>query len=263
MADARDPGAGNPGAEDPGVEDPGAGNPRTGNPRTGDPGVGTALEWACHGTVFFTAALDTADLDGPTPLPGWTGRHLAAHVAFNARALTRLVHWARTGEETPMYPGGPEARDTEIVEGAALEPAELRGLVARTAAELEAALTGLSDLQWRTRVVTAQGRTVPATEIPWMRSREVWVHAVDLGAGASFDDFPPEFVDALLTDVMELRRRRGQEPSLTLAPVDRDRTWSAGEPSPPLTAPAARLAAWLTGRGAAPGGAPRDPGRWL
>ena len=33
-------------------------------------------------------------------------------------------------------------------------------------------------------VVTAQGRTVPATEIPWLRAREVYVHVVDLGVHA-------------------------------------------------------------------------------
>ncbi|GAA4237255.1 maleylpyruvate isomerase [Streptosporangium album] len=218
--------------------------------------------WLEEGTALFTACLDAADLDAPSRLPGWTGRHLAAHVAYNAKALTRLVHWARTGEETPMYAGA-EARDAEIEAGAALGPAVLRGLVAETAEELRSALEGLSDLQWRAQVVTAQGRTVPATEIPWMRVREVWVHAVDLGAGARFDDFPPDLVDALLTDVTQSRLRRGQEPSFTLAPHDRDRTWGADASGPHVTGPAARIAAWMTGRGEAPEASLPAPGRWL
>ena len=35
--------------------------------------------------------------------PGWSRRHVVAHVGYNARALTRLVEWAKTGIETPMY----------------------------------------------------------------------------------------------------------------------------------------------------------------
>lgn len=247
---------------------------------TADPGgaAGAApvreLDWLRLGTDHFASHLDAltdADLDGSTRLPGWTRRHLVAHVGSNARALTRLVRWARTGERTPMYADA-EARAAEIEKGALLSPAELRDLSARTAEELWAALGGLSGDQWRAEVVTAQGRTVPAAQIAWMRCREVWVHTVDLGDGAGFGDFPPDLVDALLTDVTAALRQRGQEPALTLAPDDRDRVWTVELPDragTEIAGPAAALAAWLTGRGTRgvrvldPGTSLPLPGRWL
>jgi maleylpyruvate isomerase len=227
------------------------------------------LVWLRQGTELFAArlsALADADLDAGTGLEGWTRRHLVAHVGYNARALRRLAHWARTGERTPMY-ASPQARDAEIDEGARLTAEELRALVADSAAELDTALDGLSAEQWQAQVVTAQGRTVPATEIAWMRCREVWIHAVDLGNGARFDDFPADLVDALLTDVTGLWRRRAQEPAVTIAPADRDREWSAESPggsvAARVTGPAAALAAWVTGRGAAPQANAPALGRWL
>ena len=49
----------------------------------------------------------------PTALPGWTRKHLVAHLAGNAEALLRLLHWAGTGERTPMYTS-PEQRNADI-----------------------------------------------------------------------------------------------------------------------------------------------------
>jgi maleylpyruvate isomerase len=65
-----------------------------------------------------------------------------------------------------------------------------------------------------------------------MRAKEVSVHAVDLGAGARFDDLPADLVTALLVDVVTKRANGGEGPA---------------------------LAAWLTGR------ADEAPalGRWL
>jgi maleylpyruvate isomerase len=186
------------------------------------------------GTGLFLstlASLGDHDLDRPTALPGWTGRHLVAHVHYNAQALRRLARWAATGVESRMY-ASPQQRNSEIENGATLPAAELRDLVQRSAGDLAAALDGLSAEAWNTTVLTAQGRSVPATEIPWMRAREVCIHAVDLGGGLTFGDLPADFVAALLADVV--RKRAG-----------------AGE--------GAQLAAWLTGR------APDAPklGAWL
>lgn len=212
-----------------------------------------ALDWMREGTAFFDAVSD-CDLDRPSALPGWTRRHVVAHVAYNAHALVRLLHWARTGEETPMY-ASREARDREIEEGAK-DPA-LRELYATARDELAEAIRVTES--WDALIVTAQGRTVPASEIPWMRTREVWIHAVDLDAGATFEQFPDALVDALIDDVIELRRRRDQSPALIVAPADRERQWRTGGPEPrTLTGSAAELAALLTGRASGP-----DLGRWL
>ena len=88
-----------------------------------------------------------------------------------------------------MY-ASPEQRNAEIAGGATLPAAELRALVADSAERLGRRSDALSPRPWQASVVTAQGRTVPATEIPWMRAREVAVHTVDLDAGVGFADLP-------------------------------------------------------------------------
>jgi len=134
-------------------------------------------------------------------------------VHCNAEALRRLVHWARTGERTPMYASG-EERDAEIEAGARLDPATLRAQVHASARALATDLDGLSESAWRAEVLTAQGRTVPATEIPWMRTREVAIHAVDLDAGVSFADLPDALNAALAADALDRRLGQGHGPAL-------------------------------------------------
>lgn len=147
--------------------------------------------WALVGTGLLLKAADLDD-DGyaaPSALPGWSRAHVAAHVAANAEALSNLVHWAATGEPTPMY-ASPEERAAGIERGRALPAAELTAWLRDSADALETGMAALGDEQWLAQVVTAQGRTVPATEVPWLRSREVCVHAVDLANGVSFADLP-------------------------------------------------------------------------
>jgi maleylpyruvate isomerase len=193
--------------------------------------------------------LPDADLNGATALPSWSRRHLVAHLGLNARALCRLVAWARTGVRTPMY-ASPEQRDQEIADVAGWPAERLRAFVRETAAELEADLGGLGPQDWTAEVVTAQGRTVPATDIPWMRTREVAVHAVDLDTGAVYDDLPEDLCEALVDDVAGMRSRRADGPALELV-GSTGRSWAVvgtGEPLRVSGTPAG-LARWLTGRG--------------
>jgi maleylpyruvate isomerase len=172
--------------------------------------------WMDLGTRAFLGALDglgEADLDEPTGLAGWSRRHLVAHVHFNAEALRRLVAWADTGVETPMY-ASPEQRQDEIEQGARLPVEQLRDLVAASAAALADDLDRLTPRAWDSEVVTAQGRRVTAAEIPWLRTREVAVHAVDLRAGVTFADLPAGLVEALLVDVVRKRARSGEGAAL-------------------------------------------------
>ncbi len=212
------------------------------------------LDWLAEGTARLDerlAALPDHALDDQCLLPGWTRRHLLAHVGFNARALLRLLHWASTGEETPMY-ADTTTRNREIAEGARLDPAALRDLVATSAEELRQAVDSLPEPAWSAQVVTAQGRRVPATEIPWMRCREVWVHAVDLNAGASFDGFPGPLLDALIDDITTTWQRKKQPPALLVAPTDRAGQWRVdidGQEPATLTGTAADVVAALSGRG--------------
>ncbi|MFD1505525.1 maleylpyruvate isomerase family mycothiol-dependent enzyme [Georgenia yuyongxinii] len=209
------------------------------------------LAWARSGTAFFArklAELSDDELDEPTLLPGWTRRHVVAHVGYNGRALTRLTEWARTGEETPMY-SSPEQRNAEIERGSTLPARALRNLFAHSEVHLNVEWRDLPEAAWDAEVRTAQGRTVPARETAWMRTREVWVHAVDLDSGGSFYDFPRDLLEELLADVLRSWQRRGEDVALTLAPTGAEQV-VVGEGGLTVSGALPDLVRWLTGRGA-------------
>ena len=225
------------------------------------------LGWMADGTgklLTDLAALPDQALAAPTALPGWTRRYLLSHVAANAGALRNLVHWARTGEERRMY-ASTEQRDADIAAGSRLPAAELRAWAASSARDLAADLDAMPAPAWDAKVITAQGLTRSASEIPWMRVREVYIHAIDLGAGTRWTDLPAEFLAVLLDDVTARRSAKGGGPALAAAATDTGHTWEvAGTGAPvPVSAPLAELAAYLTGR-PAPGlrSAPALPA-WL
>lgn len=207
-----------------------------------------SLRWVEDGTRLCGQAVDAladhqyAEASG---LSGWTRAHLIAHLAANAEALRNLAHWAATGEETPMY-SSPDQRNADIETGAGRPPAVLRSWFHEEAGALAADLSRLTDEQWRAGVRTAQGRDVPASEIPWLRAREVMVHAVDLATGVTFADLPDDFLAALEADI---RAKRGDDaPEVEGSLADRvgylaGRTTSGV--SARLGAPAPELPAWL------------------
>ncbi len=249
--------------------------------KTTDPQLLASLLLARRGQAYFSRKLNELrndELDAPSLVPGWTRRHVVAHVGLNARALTRLTEWAATGVETPMY-ASREERDAEIEYGATLPARALRNLSAHAAVHLNVEWRDLSDDAWNAQVRTAQGRLVPASETVWMRTREVWVHAVDLDNGASFRQLPAELVDALLADVTRTWRARADAEGFVvplLEPTDRPAAVGEGgarqdgdERRPHLRGRAADLAQWATGRGggslltAADGAPVPPPPRWL
>ena len=217
------------------------------------------LNWMHDGTerlLAEVAELPDEALGGPTALPGWTRAYLLSHIAANADALRNLVHWARTGEERRMY-ASTEAREADIAAGAELPAAKLRAWAASSAADLAADLDALDGQAgtdggpgWDAKIITAQGLTRTASEIPWMRTREIYIHAIDMAAGRTFADLPPDFLAALLDDVTVRRSAKGGGPALLIAATDTGGRWDmAGTGSPvPVSAPLADLTAYLTGR---------------
>ncbi|CAN5127948.1 mycothiol-dependent maleylpyruvate isomerase NagL [soil metagenome] len=229
--------------------------------------------WVREGTAVFLDAvgrLPDDELDRPSRLPDWTRRTVIAHVARNADALVNLLTWARTGVETPMY-ASPEERTAGIAETARLGSAQLHADLAGSAQRLQDAAGQLTDEQWQYPVRTAQGREIPAEQVPWMRTREVWIHAVDLGVGIGMDDLPADVVDALIVDVLAMFGARGEDLDAVLVPSDRPDTWTSGAGGTEVRGSAADLSGWLTGRLGddsqgqvqSGGGALPDVPRWL
>ncbi|MGX5717521.1 maleylpyruvate isomerase family mycothiol-dependent enzyme [Arthrobacter sp. MAHUQ-56] len=223
--------------------------------QTTDPVLLDGLLQARRGTAFFARKLNEladADLDGASLLPGWTRRHVVSHVGYNARAIARLVEWAATGVETPMYPSV-EARNHEIAFGATLSPTALRNLFDHSAIHLNVEWRDLPADAWHHKVTTAQGRVVPAEETVWMRTREVWVHAVDLDNGASFADVPVLVLERLLKDITGTWASRRTDQGLVVEVTDHGNDMAFGDSSAPsavtVAGPLAAITRWATGRG--------------
>lgn len=234
---------------------------------TGVHDTATTLPWMREGTtqlLDLVTTLDDAGLRTASRLPGWSRAHVVGHLARNAEALTRLATWSRTGVENPMYADTGQ-RAEEIEKSASLPADELRRQLRATAESLDAALSSLTTAQWSARVRSALGRDIPAAEIPWMRIREVWLHAVDLTDTPSLATVPYGALDLLLDDTTTALSRKPDCPAVIVAPDDRDRTWRLQLDTPAadtITAPAAEIAGWLTGRLPGHPGWPPLP-RWL
>jgi maleylpyruvate isomerase len=217
----------------------------------------TRLSWMDAGTTYFDAhvrGLGDDSFGAPAGLPRWTRAHVVAHVARNADALGNLLTWARTGVETPMY-DSPGQRDADIEEGATQSPDVLRFDLVDAEQRFAAAVTSLPDDAWWAEVRTRAGRVIRAAEVPWMRCREVWVHAVDLGSGASFGDLPPALVDAFLTELSADFTARPDPGAIELVAAEGGH-WSIGPHGADevtVQGPAHALLAWLLGREAGGG----------
>lgn len=241
-----------------------------------DPGVLESLSTVRLGTSYFRRALSRLsdqDFDGASLLPGWSRRHLVAHVGYNARAVARLVTWAATGIETPMY-SSPQARQEEIELGSTQRPDALRSLCEHAAIDLDVRWRDLPDGRWSAQVVTAQGRTVPVSETVWMRTREVWLHAVDLGVGERISDIPEAVLERLLGDIVSMWDKRGEIDGLALSCTRGDGSVTGfganGDARAQVSGSLPALVAWASGRNIGDGppgltwaGKPRGAPRWI
>lgn len=218
-----------------------------------DTGFVRQLEWLRDGSALLAARLDASGeqaATGDSALPGWSRAHVLTHLARNADALVNLLTWARTGVETPMY-ADMSARSGDIERGARRDAAEVLADHRESAGRLRDAVAGLPAASWGATVRSALGRTIPASEVPWMRTREVWIHLIDLNLGDDFDALPDGLVDALLDDASAGVGRKEGCPPVVLRPADRDRTWQLGPAAAgaeEVHGSAAALCGWLVGR---------------
>ncbi|SDH14983.1 maleylpyruvate isomerase [Pseudonocardia oroxyli] len=211
-----------------------------------------SLEWAGDGAAHLRGLMDRMGDEAfgkPSALPGWTRAHVLTHVARNADGLMNLLQWARTGVETPAY-ASREARAADIEAGAQREPAAIREDVVATSDRLAQVVKAMPKEAWTASVRNSQGLEVPATEIAWMRAREMWIHSVDLDVGASFEDFPRPMLCELVGDVVGMLADRDGVPGARLvASDDPEKAWTLADGRVTVEGPVADLAAWVSGRG--------------
>ncbi|HEY2833132.1 MAG TPA: maleylpyruvate isomerase family mycothiol-dependent enzyme [Sporichthyaceae bacterium] len=211
------------------------------------------VPWMRAGTnlvVGAVTAMSDEALVAPSALPDWSRAHVVAHLSRNAEALVRLVHWAATGEVTPMYPNL-DSRTADIEATAKEPPDVLRRELSATAALLEERIGALDDRGLHATVRSALGREMPAVEIPWMRVREVWLHAVDLGAGTTAAQFPQALLVELLDDVAGVVGAKPDCPPVLLRATDSEDRWTLGpeEERTEVSGTLADLTGWVSGRG--------------
>jgi maleylpyruvate isomerase len=211
------------------------------------------LRWMHDGTDLLTNTVDDlpdAALAQPSVLDGWSRAHLVGHLARNAGALVNLLNWARTGVETPMYPDQ-QSRERDIERSAGQSPDALRADLLDGIVRLEQAIAAMPDEAWKAQVRTNRGRPVPGAEVPWMRVREVWVHAVDLGGRAGFADLPVDVAAALLSDAFFFAARQPTVPAVRVWATDAELELSLGDSAAEpveVRAPVAQLLPWALGR---------------
>jgi maleylpyruvate isomerase len=183
------------------------------------------------------------DLSERSALPDWSLAQLLTHIARNADALCNLLRWANTGIETPMYVST-EQRNDDINRGALRATAIIVDDVFAAAERFDAAMRSMSREGGQRRVKTAQGRTIPGSEIGWLRLREVVVHHVDLGA--HFEDVDEAPIGELLNEVTAALQARPQWQSVAMRATDSP--FAVVNGGPVVKGTSAQLLGWLTGR---------------
>ncbi|WP_406409459.1 maleylpyruvate isomerase family mycothiol-dependent enzyme [Streptomyces sp. NBC_01643] len=210
------------------------------------------LDWVREGTAVLLAQLDRLSDDefgAASLLPGWRRTHVLAHLSRDADALGNLLTWAATGVPTPMYSSF-EQRNLDIEAGAIQSAAWLREDLRRSCDRVTWQLDTMPAHAWHAHVRTLLGNEVPAARVPWLRTRELWVHLIDLNTNTTTAVLPDRLVDALLEEACSIIGGKLDCPAVLLRPTDRETTWSLTSLPATVTATgrAHALLAWLIGR---------------
>lgn len=181
-------------------------------------------------------------------LPDWTRGHVLTHIARNADAMVNLVTWARTGEETPMYPSR-EQRNADIEAGSSRSAVDLvddvRSSHERMLAEIEAAPAE----SWSTPIRWgAHGRDGLGADVPHLRRVEVQIHHIDLNLDYTLAHLPEAFVEQLLTTVTRDYSAEADRPGMVLVANDDEGRWTIEPGGPEVSGPPPSLLGWLLGR---------------
>lgn len=142
--------------------------------------------------------LGDGEVGRPSELPGWTVGHVLTLFARNAEAMCRHIEGAMRSDVVEQYAGGPSGRLAEIEKGAARTAVEIREDVVDWSIALDGLFASIADDVWGRAVRTVAGSEHPVALLPFRRWREVEVHLVDLGLGASAADWSDGLVERAL-----------------------------------------------------------------
>ncbi len=208
------------------------------------------LAWARTGTAYFARKLNEltdVELLAPVMVGDRSRRRVVAEVSYQARALAQYIEWARLRVVHPTsVPFSSMPNDVALA--VTLQAGALRNLFQHSEVHLNVEWRDLDAEGWCAAFYMQGGTQMSARQTAWIRARSIWLRAVDLGNGGSFDDFPADLIDAILLDAAA---NWDGEKSYKLRPSDRNLTIDIGHTSPVsfVVGTAANLARWLTGRG--------------
>ena len=205
-----------------------------------------ALQHSDQRTIRTVDSLADEQWHEPSVLPGWNRSHVVAHLALNAEGFARALDGVQDGAPQSTY-DSVEAREADIEELAAADPAEIRDRYFAATARLRHGFGALTEEQWAGSVTRFPDTPpVPIASIPGMRRYEVEVHHADLAAGYGAEDWPAEFTESVLD---RARDEAGASGGFAVRATDLGRSWELGADSPVVSGAASALAWWLLGRG--------------
>jgi len=153
-------------------------------------------------TTDVLAALDDADLEAPSLLPGWSVLTIACHLRYGAQALRWMTRDAIAGKPTSYYPAGRASqRPMTLVPN---EDESSDAVVTSLHRESDALLEGWRAVDdWATRVVEPPDNPdlgpIELRRLALARLTEVEVHGTDLGLGLGL------WSDVLVRQVLPMR----------------------------------------------------------
>jgi len=158
---------------------------------------------ANRGTAYFLrwlAQLPEHAFDEAGHPQAPTGRRSTiATVGYDARGWANLAEALR--ERKPIAATFARGeREQAISSGSTLPPRALRHLVEHSAVHLAVEWRDLPADAWSGHGVDDSGTSVSVEHTPWLRARQTWLAAVDLGTGGRFADFPAAVVNRLITE---------------------------------------------------------------
>lgn len=172
------------------------------------------LTLAYHGTAYFLrwlSQLPERAYDEPGhPDAGADRRTIIATVGYDARGWAHLAGALRERrQQVATFASG--ERDRAIVSGATLPAHALRHLVEHSAVHLAVEWRDLPATNWDLSGADGDGDLLPISRTPWLRARQTWLAAVDLGSGATFADFPRSLIDRLIAEEGGTALHQGEE----------------------------------------------------
>ncbi|HWG74979.1 MAG TPA: maleylpyruvate isomerase family mycothiol-dependent enzyme [Acidimicrobiales bacterium] len=194
------------------------------------------------------ARLDRGDFVAESALPDWTRAHVLTHLARAADSRTRLLDAARAGRVGRQYESE-ATRAREINEGAARSSAVIRDDLRHAFDELVHAIDTHPADRWDAPAAWLSGNRAPVRGTVTSMRLEVEYHHVDLAAGYTAAQWPPDFIDEELARVSNSISDRAGAPAITLRPGPAlGVTHGHDRITIHVTGHEFDLLAWLTGR---------------